>query len=937
MRLSLLEKSFLARLGHWLCRPGWLSPALLLAFTLFFYWKILFTNRISFPWDALGFFYPYLSYVHEELRHFRLPLWTPYAFSGFPIIGDPEAQIFYPPNWLFVLIHPFSPMPFKLVEIQIILHFFLAGLFMFYLAKDFTGHRLPAWFGGVLFMASGTMVAHTEHLATINAMAWYPLVFLLARRGLLEGRLFWTVCAGFFFGIENLTGHFQHAVYLGLLLFLYFAYEACVGPLRSRLWPRWIAHLSVIALLGAALAMVQILSTSQLKPLSIRSRLTYWDVTGGNDPDFLLTLLLPNYFGGLNGVPYRRSVEPSFNHVFLTVPGLLLALVGLIEMARRRNLFWLGIIVVFAELSFGRNGYLVELIYRIPLLNLFRGMPFYFNLSNFGLCLMAAVGMQTLADINLRGFYRKFLPIALIFLLVVAIALSPLVQLLWMIPGWYHMLVVLALFSVLVAAMLSNRLPTRLGLSAICGFAIFQLCFYNMNQVFNSSRNDPRTQLTFDYIDHRKQSLEFLRSDGGDDFRVAAIAGEPWTNGSLVWRIPGIYGWNPIMLRDYQEYIRQFTHIANYAAPHGGPDHHLESPLLDLLGVKYVVVPQPDEEEQRLSQSAKFEKVFTDYYDWWNVYRNPGYLSRAWFFPRAYVVSDRAQVLPLMNSRWFQARRTLIFAREDLGTRPLPRLEELAAIPLPPDQVAAASNGRPLTDPYCAEPRLMYAEWSGQGSWIRFDISAPLRKGRYLLLAEYTAAIPVQPALAVDVAQGEHRQSSLVILPRTHTFACEGTRSAELGEFEMSADTAQITLTLQADSAVNLFSLWLVQLPETAPPAAGEFSFSDFSVSANQIGLRVRSSLDGFVLLNEIYYPGWEARLDGQLAEILRADGIFRALAVPAGSHRIELRFRPPYFALGAAVSLITLTLFGAYVTFPKHRRIAIGERADGKDGAGLC
>ncbi|PYV84966.1 MAG: hypothetical protein DMG05_23655, partial [Acidobacteria bacterium] len=111
-------------------------PVFLAGLTLFFYWKVLFTNRAMFPWDAVSFFYPYLSFVHEELRHGRLPLWDPYVLSGYPIIGDPEGQIFYPLTWLLVLVHPFSELPYRLVEIQEIVHFFLAGLFMYYLARS---------------------------------------------------------------------------------------------------------------------------------------------------------------------------------------------------------------------------------------------------------------------------------------------------------------------------------------------------------------------------------------------------------------------------------------------------------------------------------------------------------------------------------------------------------------------------------------------------------------------------------------------------------------------------------------------------------------------------------------------------------------------------------------------------------------------------------
>ena len=61
--------------------------------------------------------------------------------------------------------------------------------------------------------------------------------------------------------------------------------------------------------------------------------------------------------------------------------------------------------------------------------------------------------------------------------------------------------------------------------------------------------------------------------------------------------------------------------------------------------------------------------------------------------------------------------------------------------------------------------------------------------------------------------------------------------------------------------------------------------------------------------------------MDGAPLEVLPADGIFRALAVPAGSHRIELRFRPRHLAAGAVVSLLTLALLMTYFALHRRRR----------------
>jgi len=886
--------------------PGVRIAVALLLLTIIFYWKVLFTRQAILPWDLIDFHYPLLAFVHEELRHFRLPFWLPYAFSGFPIIADPEAQIFYPPNWLMTLSYLLAPLPLRLVEIQVIAHFFLAGLFMFYLARDFTRDTTSALFGGILFMFSGAMVAHASHLAIINANAWYPLVFLLARRGLLENRPYWTVAAGFFFGIENLTGHFQHSVFLGLLLFLYFAHEACAGPLRARLWPRWMVQLALIAAIGAGLAMVQILPTSELSRLSIRTKVTPWEAAQGNDPGYLLTLFLPNYLGGMNGVPYLRKLEPPFNFIFLTAPGCLFALCGLIQLARRRNFFWLGLIVVCSLISIGKAGYLAEGLYYIPILNLFRHAPMYFDLANFGLRLMAAVGMQALWDKTEQAFYRKLVPKSIIALVGLAIMLGSAFQL-HSIPGWNHMLLVLAIFAALVAGMLHGPFPPALAQCAVIVLVVVELFFYGMNQTFNQAFENPGRIQAHDYVSGRRETLDFLRSDTGGDFRVAGFAEAQWSNGWNAWRIPGIYGWNPIMLRRYQEYIREFTHYTYHALPHAGPDHRLDSPMLDLLGVKYLVAVATIEKEQGLAQSTKYEKVFSDQ-DWWKTYRNKDYLSRAWFYPSGYLVAEPGPLLAMMNSRWFKARDSLLFAKSDLAGSVAPGVAELHTISLVPDRVAAPV-GEAIIDPDCAEPRRKFSYWVGKGNWVRFDFKGPEARGRYLLFLEYAGAFP-DPAVAVEVTQGGRRQASGSIdLLRTGWWNCRTTRSAELGEFEIEPGTGQITLSLARDLAVDPYSLWLVRLPDRTPKKAREFSFQNFEVSANRIVFEARLSEDGYVLLNEIDYPGWRATIDGQPAEILRADGLFRAVWATAGAHRIEFRFWPRLLLPGAAISLATLAV----------------------------
>lgn len=61
----------------------------------------------------------------------------------------------------------------------------------------------------------------------------------------------------------------------------------------------------------------------------------------------------------------------------------------------------------------------------------------------------------------------------------------------------------------------------------------------------------------------------------------------------------------------------------------------------------------------------------------------------------------------------------------------------------------------------------------------------------------------------------------------------------------------------------------------------------------NAVALDVETDHAGLLVLHDIYYPGWEATVDGEPRPILRANLLFRGVEVGPGRHRVEFRFRP--------------------------------------------
>jgi hypothetical protein len=72
----------------------------------------------------------------------------------------------------------------------------------------------------------------------------------------------------------------------------------------------------------------------------------------------------------------------------------------------------------------------------------------------------------------------------------------------------------------------------------------------------------------------------------------------------------------------------------------------------------------------------------------------------------------------------------------------------------------------------------------------------------------------------------------------------------------------------------------------------------------------VRAPVSGYVVLSESFYPEREAFIDGQPVTSVKANMAFTAMAVPPGTHTLELRYVPDSFRLGMAISALTLIVW---------------------------
>jgi len=105
------------------------------------------------------------------------------------------------------------------------------------------------------------------------------------------------------------------------------------------------------------------------------------------------------------------------------------------------------------------------------------------------------------------------------------------------------------------------------------------------------------------------------------------------------------------------------------------------------------------------------------------------------------------------------------------------------------------------------------------------------------------------------------------------------------------------------------------------PTRSGHYNVRIVRYHPNQVEIETQTEQAGFLVLSDTYYPGWRAFVDGQPNEIYRANYLFRAIYLPSGRHKVEFKYEPLSFQIGAVITLLTLIASVCYVVWNYRKR----------------
>ena len=185
---------------------------------------------------------------------------------------------------------------------------------------------------------------------------------------------------------------------------------------------------------------------------------------------------------------------------------------------------------------------------------------------------------------------------------------------------------------------------------------------------------------------------------------------------------------------------------------------------------------------------------------------------------------------------------------------------------------------------------------------------------RYVLTARAELDVPAEHVAQTTAADGK--------TTFLYRLADPGGRAWLAADVIVEADPERLWARLAApdfdpERQVVVPALPAGYVPSSAASCAGAIAWRERA--PERLVLTVALEQPCVLVLSELDYPGWQATVDGQRVEIVRANGLLRAVPLAAGQHEVEMIFRPRSLLWGGALSLGTLLLVGWLATARKR------------------
>jgi hypothetical protein len=587
-------------------RASWWVYLTLLAAVVLFFHKPLFSAEWTFPWDFRAVQLPLITFLRDELSENRFALWNPYNYGGYPVYANIQACFFHPLVFASAFISSlltWQSLPL-LLEWAVVLQVWIGGVAAYRLFRAIGLGAASAWTGAVMFETGSYFASRAEHIDSMMAAAWMPLAWLAVWHLREKLRVDWLAGLAAALGLAVWGGFPQATVAVFGSTVMFAVLLAAFGTARAKsiLWT------CCACVLGILLAAAPFIPTTQLTELSVaKFRADYLGTGGGLYWQSLVSLVAPNHYNIFDMARFNGPWDPTFLYLYSSIGGLLLAIFALFSVVRRRN----------------------------------RTAALFALMLLFGMFWM--LGDKTIV-------WRALFPL-----------LPPAVRI-GIHPEYTYCIFSLAIAGLAAIGLETLKVPTGVQW-AIGAIVAIDLFLVGSGRPMNAQSVKSEPGVTRDAFDGSRQLLNEVRgsvNQNNPPWRFDTVdASMEWTNGAPILQIPSAAGISP-MAPENAIQLRLFLHDG-YRWGWNYPLEKLDSPIVDLLNVRYVITRPQD--IPRLAALAKFHHVAS----------LPGteLFENSTVFPRFFLVHNVRTVASPDEARDLIRQRRIDLRREAIVDQPV--------------------------------------------------------------------------------------------------------------------------------------------------------------------------------------------------------------------------------------------------------------------------
>lgn len=309
-------------------------------------------------------FFMVKSIEKHIFEYHSLPLWSPFEYSGVPLLGHPETFFVSLPLFLLFLLKSNTIL---IINLTIIISFFLSGLGAYFLSYNFKKNREAAIIAAVVFMFNPAVFTFGlfGNISILIPLSLMPFALLFTHKAITgKNLIMYSLFAGTILALQIHAGGMIIFLYTFILISSYLMFNLLSKHFVNKAIKAGIIFF-ILILFTLGLSAVKLLPTFEFQDSSSRvSKFTYEEFLGG-EGHYIQNIkeIFPNFVKGTKTL----SVPPQFG-----VGSFLLILASFFWFAKKRVIF-LFLVVLFSILL-ASNTFLTQFAYKV--------VPFFGNLKN---------------------------------------------------------------------------------------------------------------------------------------------------------------------------------------------------------------------------------------------------------------------------------------------------------------------------------------------------------------------------------------------------------------------------------------------------------------------------------------------------------------------------------------------------------------------------